>query len=126
VARCVPKSLACARQSQLGVPLSDPHNCAQFRFSTTRGYSDNIERERARERQETGTNQHRVRETFPEASKGQTRDRVAAATGIGSGCTYDKAAKVWEAGENLLAEDGRSRTATGHRAGESAGANACG
>ena len=28
---------------------------------------------------------------------GQTRDKVAAATGIGSGRTYDKAAQVWEA-----------------------------
>lgn len=30
-------------------------------------------------------------------SKGETRDKVAAAVGLGSGRTYDKAAKVWEA-----------------------------
>jgi hypothetical protein len=80
VARCVPKSLACARQSQLGVPLSDPHNCAQFRFSTTRGYSDNIERERARQGARTD-----IVETLPPSDFGKTRDAVASAIGIGSG-----------------------------------------
>ena len=35
-------------------------------------------------------------ETLPQGT-GKTRDKVAAATGIGSGRTYDKAAQVWEA-----------------------------
>ena len=50
-----------------------------------------IERERARERQAHGQTAPgtTLKETFPEAFKGQTRDKVAAATGIGSGRTYD-------------------------------------
>ena len=58
-----------------------------------------IERERARERQATSTGgvEPQLVETFPQADKGKTRDKVAAATGIGSGRTYDKAAQVWEA-----------------------------
>jgi len=36
-------------------------------------------------------------EMFPQGDKGKTRDRVAAAIGLGSGRTYDKALKVWEA-----------------------------
>ena len=58
-----------------------------------------IERARARERQAHGQTAPgtTLKETFPEAFKGQTRDKVAAATGIGSGRTYDKAAQVWEA-----------------------------
>ncbi|MEW6016478.1 MAG: MT-A70 family methyltransferase [Pseudomonadota bacterium] len=35
--------------------------------------------------------------TFPPRAEGKTRDKVAVAVGIGSGRTYDKAAKVWEA-----------------------------
>ena len=38
-----------------------------------------------------------VRETLPEREAGRTRDKVAQAVGIGSGRSYDKAAKVWEA-----------------------------
>ena len=58
-----------------------------------------IERERARGRQATSTggNEPQLKETFPEAEKGQTRDKVASAVGLGSGRTYEKAAKVWEA-----------------------------
>jgi hypothetical protein len=58
-----------------------------------------IERERARERQAHGQTSPgtTLRETFPEAFKGRTRDHVASAIGIGSGRTYDKAAQVWEA-----------------------------
>ena len=79
-------------------PLSDPHNCAQFRFSTTRGYSDNIERERARARQGARTDLTSGKHC-PEVAKGpeRVRDKVASAIGIGSGRTYDKAAQVWEA-----------------------------
>jgi ParB/RepB/Spo0J family partition protein len=55
-----------------------------------------IERERAKERQEVGSNQYRVKETFPEATKGQTRDKVAEKVGLGSGKTYEKAKQVWE------------------------------
>jgi ParB-like chromosome segregation protein Spo0J len=59
-----------------------------------------IERERARRRQLSQLkrgHQEPVKETLPEREKGQTRDKVAAAVGLGSGRTYDKAAKVWEA-----------------------------
>jgi len=55
-----------------------------------------IERERARERMLAGVNQHTPVEMLPQGT-GKTRDKVAAATGIGSGRTYDKAAQVWEA-----------------------------
>ena len=53
-----------------------------------------IAKERARARQGARTD---IKETFPECAKGQTRDKVASAIGIGSGRTYDKATKVWEA-----------------------------
>ena len=58
-----------------------------------------IERERARARQAHGQTSPgtTLKEIFPEAFKGQARDHVASAIGIGSGRTYDKAAKVWEA-----------------------------
>lgn len=56
-----------------------------------------IEKERAKDRQQTGNNQFRVREMFPEPSKGRARDKVAEKIGIGSGKTFDKAAKVWDA-----------------------------
>ena len=59
-----------------------------------------VERERARRRQLSQLkrgHQEPVKETLPEREKGQTRDKVAAAVGLGSGRTYDKAAKVWEA-----------------------------
>lgn len=64
-----------------------------------------IERERASRRIVEGakvgaavTNKgKRPVETFPQGEKGKTRDKVAEAIGIGSGRTYDKAAKVWEA-----------------------------
>ncbi|MGI6035693.1 MAG: hypothetical protein ACOYCE_07830 [Limnochordia bacterium] len=36
-------------------------------------------------------------ETFRNPNKGRATDKVAAAVGLGSGRTYDKAAKVWEA-----------------------------
>jgi hypothetical protein len=42
---------------------------------------ETIERERAKERQEVGSNQYRVKESFPEATKGQTRDKVAEKVG---------------------------------------------
>jgi hypothetical protein len=47
-----------------------------------------IERERARARQGARTD---IVETLPPSDFGKTRDKVAAATGIGSGRTYDKA-----------------------------------
>jgi ParB family chromosome partitioning protein len=58
-----------------------------------------VERERARRRQATSTGGARpqLKEKFPEAEKGQTRDKVAAAVGLGSGRTYETAKKVWEA-----------------------------
>jgi N6-adenosine-specific RNA methylase IME4/ParB-like chromosome segregation protein Spo0J len=61
-----------------------------------------IERERARERQrEAGVaNLPTVSSgnvSLTHEDKGQTRDKVAEAVGLGSGRTYDKAAKVWEA-----------------------------
>jgi len=59
-----------------------------------------VERERARRRQLSQLkrgDREPVKETLPEREKGQTRDKVAAAVGLGSGRTYDKAAKVWEA-----------------------------
>lgn len=58
-----------------------------------------IERERARERQAHGRTApgKTLVETFPQASEGKTRDKVAEAVGIGSGRTYDKAARIWEA-----------------------------
>lgn len=59
-----------------------------------------IERERARKRQVASLKkgeERPVRETLPEREAGRTRDKVAQAVGIGSGRSYDKAAKVWEA-----------------------------
>ena len=61
-----------------------------------------IERARARERSIANLkrgDQKPEMETLPPREGGKTRDKVAAATGIGSGRTYDKAAKVWEADE---------------------------
>ena len=52
---------------------------------------EGIEKQRAKDRQEAGNNQHRVKEIFPERETGQTRDKVAKQTGIGSGKTYDTA-----------------------------------
>ena len=37
-------------------------------------------------------------ETFPHPDAGKTRDKVAAAVGLGSGRTYDRAVKVSGAG----------------------------
>ena len=65
-------------------------------FSQTMAEADEleaIERERAKERQGTRTD---IKETFPECSVGQTRDKVAEKVGMGSGRTYDKAKKVWQ------------------------------
>jgi hypothetical protein len=57
-----------------------------------------IEKERARRRMsEAAKTQWQGKEIFPYPQKGQTRDKVAKAIGIGSGRTYDKAAKVWNA-----------------------------
>lgn len=60
---------------------------------------EKIEKERARARQ-TATlmqgEERPVKEIFPERETGQTRDKVAKATGIGSGKTYDIAKKIWE------------------------------
>ena len=61
-----------------------------------------IERERARERQrEAGVaNLPTVSSgnvSLTHEDKGQTRDKVAAAVGLGSGRTYETAKKVWEA-----------------------------
>ena len=71
-----------------------------------------IERERARERQrEAGVaNLPTVSSgnvSLTHEDKGQTRDKVAEAVGIGSGRTYDKASKVWEAAKegNEVAQD---------------------
>lgn len=56
-----------------------------------------IERERAKERQAHGQTApgKTVTEIFPEASKGETRDKVAEAIGIGSGRQYEKAKTIW-------------------------------
>jgi hypothetical protein len=59
-----------------------------------------IERERAEQRRLANLkrgDQKPEMETLPPREGGKTRDKVAAATGIGSGRTYDKAAQVWEA-----------------------------
>ncbi len=57
-----------------------------------------IERERARQRMsEAAKAQRQGMETFPHPEKGAARDKVASTIGIGSGRTYDKAAKVWAA-----------------------------
>jgi len=59
-----------------------------------------VERERAERRRlsnlKRGEEKPEV-ETLPPREYGKTRDKVAAAVGLGSGRTYDKAAKVWEA-----------------------------
>ena len=39
-------------------------------------------------------------EIFPHPDAGKTRDKVAAAVGLGSGRTYETAKKVWEAAKN--------------------------
>jgi len=56
-----------------------------------------IESERAKQRQATSTGgaEPQLKETFPEADKGQTRDKVADQVGLGSGKTYDKAKAIW-------------------------------
>jgi len=58
-----------------------------------------VERERARRRMLSG------KPIAPSGnvsvgSKGETRDKVAAAVGLGSGRTYETAKKVWEAAKN--------------------------
>ena len=58
-----------------------------------------VERERARRRQahgQTAPGKNASGNISP-SDKGRARDKVAAAVGLGSGRTYDKAAKVWEA-----------------------------
>jgi N6-adenosine-specific RNA methylase IME4 len=58
-----------------------------------------IESERAKERQIVQLkrgDKSPVKETFPEREQGQTRDKVAAKIGIGSGKQYEKAKKVWQ------------------------------
>jgi len=58
-----------------------------------------VERERARRRQAHGRTApgKNASGNISGSDKGETRDKVAAAVGLGSGRTYDKAAKVWEA-----------------------------
>jgi len=58
-----------------------------------------IERERARRRQAHGQTApgKNASGNISVSDKGETRDKVAAAVGLGSGRTYDKATKVWEA-----------------------------
>lgn len=58
-----------------------------------------VERERARRRQAHGQTApgKNASGNISVSDKGETRDKVAAAVGLGSGRTYDKAAKVWEA-----------------------------
>lgn len=55
-----------------------------------------IEGEKAKQRQGTRTD---IVETFPPSDQGKTRDKVAEQVGLGSGRTYDKAKKVWEAAQ---------------------------
>ena len=56
-------------------------------------------RERARRRMsEAAKAQKQGVETFPHPDAGKTRDKVAAAVGLGSGRTYDRAVKVSGAG----------------------------
>jgi len=58
-----------------------------------------VERERARRRQahgQTAPGKNASGNISP-SDKGRARDKVAAAVGLGSGRTYEKAAKVWEA-----------------------------
>jgi N6-adenosine-specific RNA methylase IME4 len=68
-----------------------------------------IERERARRRQAHGQTApgKNASGNISVSDKGETRDKVAAAVGLGSGRTYDKAAKVWEAAKegNEVAQD---------------------
>ena len=71
---------------------------------------ETIERARARERQLSVLkrgDENPVKERFPE--RGQTRDKVASAIGIGSGRNYEKAAKVWEADEGATESPQRHR-----------------
>ena len=59
-----------------------------------------IEGERARKRQVASLKkgeERPVRDKWPEREAGRTRDKVAQAVGMGSGKTYERAAKVWEA-----------------------------
>lgn len=46
-------------------------------------------------------------EMFRNPNKGRATDKVAAAVGLGSGRTYEKAAKVWEAGTGRTASRNR-------------------
>jgi ParB-like chromosome segregation protein Spo0J len=58
-----------------------------------------LEREKARERQvELGRSHGAPSGKFPEGSKGQTRDKVAATLGV-SGRTYEKAAQIVQAAD---------------------------
>ncbi len=68
-----------------------------------------IETERARQRQEMGNNQYRVVQTFAQATKGKTRDKVAESIGFGSGWNYDKAKAVWEAAGVITAKSQTER-----------------
>ena len=62
-----------------------------------------VERERAERRRlsnlKRGEEKPEV-ETLPPREYGKTRDKVAAAVGLGSGRTYETAKKVWEAAKN--------------------------
>jgi ParB family transcriptional regulator, chromosome partitioning protein len=55
---------------------------------------------KSKERQEAGTNQHRVVEIFPPPSKGKTLDKIAEKVGFGSGRTYERAKKVWDSAKD--------------------------
>jgi hypothetical protein len=77
-----------------------------------------IERERARARQVSSLKQGDempVRETFPEREQGRTRDKVAAAVGLGSGRTYDKAANLYCHSTANRPETGRHQRTTRSR-----------
>ena len=75
-----------------------------------------VERERARRRQahgQTAPGKNASGNISP-SDKGRARDKVAAAVGLGSGRTYDKATKVWEAGKANLPTVSAGNVSTTH------------
>lgn len=62
-------------------------------------FIEETEKLKARERQQAALkqgNKNPVPEIFPEREKGESRDKIAKQTGLGSGRHYSKAKKIWD------------------------------
>ena len=82
-------------EHQLRLEISENQKRKNFTFSEGLEWArrlEQVEKLKARERSEANLKQSSEQENFPaRKAQGQTRDRVAAETGFGSGKTYEKA-----------------------------------